>query len=158
MIDPRVFRTVMGCFATGIAVATTRGKNSQPRGITINSLTSVSLDPPLVLFCLSKTAHVRPAFRSAPYFAFNILAEGQESLSRHFAGPQAHVWDDVAFHDSAQTCPILDGNLGWLACKRHKIHDGGDHDIIVGEVVELHHHRDADPLLYFRGKYRRLSA
>jgi flavin reductase (DIM6/NTAB) family NADH-FMN oxidoreductase RutF len=155
MIDPRSFRHVMSCFATGIAVATTHTKEGTPVGITVNSMTSVSLEPPLVLFCLDRTARSYPLFKNSKQFALNILGDKQEDISRYFADPHHHknpknVWD------KPQTgCPILRSTVGWMVCKTIARHKGGDHDIFVGEVIKLFKRSgQRDPLLYFHGRYR----
>jgi flavin reductase (DIM6/NTAB) family NADH-FMN oxidoreductase RutF len=159
MLNSRSFRQIMGCFATGIAIVTTRDKDGASIGLTINSLTSVSLDPPLVLFCLDRKAHVYKTFKAADGFAFNFLAEGQEDVSRHFADyrhsprPQ-HMWDKPQ-----QDHPILRHTLGWMVCRKVKVTKAGDHDIFVGEVIKAHKRTEArDPLLYFHGRYCAIKA
>lgn len=148
----------MGSFPTGVAVATCRDATGQPVGITINSLTSVSLAPPLVLFCLTTRARVYPAFAAANSFALNLLASGQESESRHFSGPHADDWSHIVLHDSATTTqpPLLAGSIAWLVCQKVAQHPGGDHVIFIGEVTQLATQPQAAPLLYFRKQYRHL--
>ncbi len=153
--DAAAFRQTLGSFATGIAVATCQAGDA-PRGITINSLTSVSLEPPLVLFCLSDRTRIYEDFLAAPTFAFNILASGQEALSRHFSSPAAMDWSEIARHPAPQHPPLLADCMGWLICRRHAVYPGGDHAIIVGEVIALGHAPSAQPLLYFRKGYRQL--
>ena len=156
--DAASFRRLMGCFTTGVAVATTQDPAGQPIGLTINSLTSVSLNPPLLLFCLDRAAHVFPAFELASDFAINILAADQAELSRSFADfrhfPQpAGIWAATL-----RNCPILTGTLGWLLCRKTATYDGGDHVILLGEVMDLSPPAAADqPLAYFQGRYRRLA-
>lgn len=156
--EPTLFRTALGSFPTGVAVASCRAAAGQPVGITINSLTSVSLAPPLVLFCLTTRARAYPAFAAAESFALNLLASGQEAESRHFAGAQADDWSRTVLHDGATASqpPLLAGCTAWLVCQRVAEHPGGDHAIFVGEVTQLAVQLHAAPLLYFRKQYRHL--
>lgn len=155
--DAAAFRQAIGSFATGVAIATCRANNN-PCGITINSLTSVSLDPPLILFCLSNRTRVYPDFMATNQFALNILASGQEHLSRHFSGTHAEDWTGVTTLPATDTPPLLVGCMAWLICRIHTIHPGGDHAIIVGEVTKLGCEPTALPLLYFRKQYRHLPS
>ena len=156
--DSAAFRGALGSFATGIAVATCRDATGKPVGLPIKSLTSVSLTPPLVLFCLSDRTRATPAFMAAENFALNILAAGQEYESRHFAGATGEDWSGIASHPAPEgSPPLLAGCMGWIACRKHAVHPGGDHHIIVGEVTGLGHNPIAPPLLYFRKQYRHLS-
>ncbi len=154
-VSQQDLRQVMRTFATGIAVMTAFNSQEEAVGITINSLTSVSLTPPLVLFCLDTRARLYPTFRTTPFFAVNILAEDQEAVSRHFANPfsqtkPARLWDKPKYN-----CPVLNGTLGWMVCAMKARHRGGDHDIFVGEVIGLQRRKTAkQPLLYFDGGYR----
>jgi flavin reductase (DIM6/NTAB) family NADH-FMN oxidoreductase RutF len=158
-IDSRSFRRWFGGFATGVTVATARDGAGKIAGITINSLTSVSLEPPLVLFCLVRSAHVYQTFRRAPHFAINILGDGQEFLSRYFADPRHHAVPDNIWDRDRKECPILRHTLGWMVCRRTKIYKAGDHDIIIGETVALHRNSGPlKPLLYFHGRYRKIDS
>ena len=158
-MDSASFRHMMGCFATGIAVVTARDAEAGAIGLTINSLTSVSLDPPLVLFCLDKAAHLHPHFRRADVFAINLLAVEQENISRHFASRHYHLKPKNLWDKPQQDCPILRGTLGWILCRKHTLYKGGDHTIFVGEVIDIHKRTGAkEPLLYFHGRYRELAA
>ncbi|MGB9151531.1 MAG: flavin reductase family protein [Alphaproteobacteria bacterium] len=156
-IDSAVFRQTMGCFATGVAVVTAQDPEWGSIGLTVNSLTSVSLDPPLMLFCLDKKAALHKPFRRAKFFAFNILSAGQENVSRHFADRHHHAAPENMWDKPKEDCPLLRGTLGWIICRPHAFHQGGDHTIFVGEVVGLHKRADAAaPLVYFHGRYRDL--
>lgn len=157
-IDSRTLRTLLGYFATGITVATVRMADGEAAGVTINSFTSVSLDPPLVLFCLNRTSRLLPVFRKAKYFSINILAADQEMLSRHFATSNASPLPRKFFVPDSLTSPILKGTLASLTCRHDKVYDGGDHMIILGEVVALRQSRSkTEPLLYYRGQYQQLN-
>ncbi|HEU0117842.1 MAG TPA: flavin reductase family protein [Alphaproteobacteria bacterium] len=148
----------MGCFATGVTVATTRDDKDEPIGITINSLTSVSLEPPLVLFCLDRRAHVYPIFKKAKIFAFNILDEKQAEISSHFADYRHHPRPPKLWDKPQGGCPVLRESLGWMVCKRTAIHKAGDHDIFIGEVTKLHKRESKNnPLLYFHSRYRKIA-
>ena len=157
-IDSRSFRRWFGGFATGVTVVTAKGRAGERSGITINSLTSVSLEPPLVLFCIVRSAHVYPALRRASHFAVNILSDGQEYLSRYFADPRHHAVPDNIWDRERKACPILRHTLGWMICRRTAIHKGGDHDIIIGQTIALHRRSgNLKPLLYFHGRYRKIA-
>lgn len=154
--DSRQFRNVLGRFATGVTVVTTAAADGTPLGVTVNSFTSVSLDPPLVLFCLERDAFCRPAFERASHFAVNILGSGQRALSDRFAEPSQDKWNDLEFRTGDHGCPLLPGTLGALECERHAMHDGGDHVILIGRVVSLDAN-SGSPLVYFRGAYTALN-
>ncbi len=152
--DAHAFRQVMGCFATGITVVSAQGADGEAAGITINSFTSVSLKPPLILFCLDKKAGIYPLLRKAKHFAVNILAEGQEDVSRHFADPHHHARPKDLWDTPQMDCPLLRRTLGWLICKPVKYVPGGDHTIFVAQVMALHKRSAArQPLLYVHGRY-----
>lgn len=158
--DARRFRDVMGRFATGITVITA-GKGEGLRGMTANSFTSVSLDPPLVLCCIARNAGMHDLFAPAAPFAINMLAADQEAHSRHFAKSSAAAHPMGGFeHDSGpEGTALLRGALAHLACTVHALFDGGDHTIVVGRVLSYDLHRaDAAPLLYFAGGYRALAS
>jgi flavin reductase (DIM6/NTAB) family NADH-FMN oxidoreductase RutF len=158
MIDSRSFRQMMGCFATGVSVVTARGDDGTGFGLTINSLTSVSLEPPLVLFCVDKKAQIYPDLKKAKLFAFNFLSEGQEAVSRHFADHHHNPKPKNMWDRPQEGCPILRQSLGWIICRRQAVYKGGDHDIFLGEVVKLHKRSGSlAPLLYFHGRYRKIK-
>lgn len=156
-VDSHSFRTTLGYFATGIAVAATRDPGGKPLGVTVNSVTSVSLDPPLVLFCLERAAKSHAIFTTSGCFALSLLAEGQQHLSRGFAASPERHWDEIEPEVRASGAPIIRGALAWIDCKTEAIHAAGDHDILIGRVVALGHARQGRPLLYWRGRYRHLD-
>lgn len=153
MIDSRSLRNVLGCFATGVAVLTTRASTGQHVAVTINSFSSVSLNPPLILFALANKANVLTQFQSARNFAVNILSHGQESLSNVFARPSSADWRETPFTEGESGCALFAGSLAQLECERYTEIDGGDHRIFLGTVVRLHLHSIVDPLLFYRGQY-----
>jgi 3-hydroxy-9,10-secoandrosta-1,3,5(10)-triene-9,17-dione monooxygenase reductase component len=152
-IDPRSLRNVLGCFATGVAVLTTRTANEEHAAVTINSFSSVSLDPPLILFALAKKANVLSHFQAAKSFAVNILSHRQESLSNMFARPSSADWSDLRFEEGENGCALFADSLAQLECNVHAEIDGGDHRVFFGEVIRFHLHSAVDPLLFYRGRY-----
>ncbi len=152
------FRNALGTFATGVTVVTTCDSQAQPIGVTINSFTSVSLEPPLILFCLGRAANSVQTFSTCPGFAVNVLTEHQEALSSRFATPDSGGrWDGLAVDRSPMGFPILPDCLATLDCRIEARHDGGDHIILIGRVESLSIGVGAAPLLYFRGRYARLG-
>jgi len=152
-IDPSSLRNVLGCFATGVAVLTTRASTGQHVAVTINSFASVSLNPPLILFALAKRANVLPHFQSAKNFAINILSHGQESLSNMFARPSSADWEEIPFIEGENGCALFADSLAQLECEPYAEIDGGDHRVFFGTVIRLHLHSVVDPLLFYRGQY-----
>ncbi|MBD3771536.1 MAG: alpha/beta fold hydrolase [Rhodobacterales bacterium] len=154
--DARTLRDALGCFATGVTVVTTLDEEGQPVGLTANSFTSVSLDPPLLLVCIAKTASSLDALEAAENFAVNVLHIGQQPTSNLFAKAGEDRFAATPWSRGHNGAPLLSGALANFECRRHALHEGGDHVILVGEVVRARFEPRRDPLLYFRGKYRRL--
>jgi flavin reductase (DIM6/NTAB) family NADH-FMN oxidoreductase RutF len=153
-LDSRALRTAMGQYTTGVAIITTRTPEGYHTGLTVNSLTSVSLDPPLVLFCLATRSCLLAAFEQAQYFAINVLAKDQQVLSNRFARPSSNTWEGVKYEVGEYGCALLTGVLGTLECARRAAYPGGDHLILVGEVVRFGVTDGAgDPLVFYRGSY-----
>lgn len=155
-IERNELRRVMGHFATGVTIITTVSKDGQPFGLTANSFTSVSLEPPLVLICVDKKAESYPHFEESRVFTVNILNNEQESLSRKFAVSGGDKFRGIAYHTGANGVPILDGALAYLECKLYSAHDGGDHTLYLGEIEQAET-VDGKPLLFYRGGYRAIS-
>ncbi len=151
-IDPRALRNAFGAFATGVTVITTRQPDGTPRGFTANSFTSVSLDPPLLLVCLAKSAHSADAFANAPHFAVNILAEDQKAISGLFASRAPDKFHQCKWTPGHADVPILSGTLAQFTCARHRLVDAGDHLVLIGRIEDFAT-REAQPLGYFRGNY-----
>lgn len=156
-VSPGDFRAVLGRFATGVTIVTARAAGGEPVGLTVNSFTSVSLDPPLVLFCLDRTAGSLPAFEAAQGFAVNILGADQEAVSTRFADPEAARFSVDGVETWSTGSPILSDAVAALDCTVHARHDGGDHVILVGRVQRLAVMSEGEPLVYWRGGYRRLG-
>jgi flavin reductase (DIM6/NTAB) family NADH-FMN oxidoreductase RutF len=154
--DPRTLRDALGCFATGVTVVTCLGAEGAPAGLTVNSFTSVSLDPPLLLVCLAKSAASAGALIEASHFAVNVLQTGQQPASIRFSTRDEDRFGTTPWSCGEAGAPILAESLGVFECERHAVHDGGDHHILIGRVVKASFDASLDPLLYFRGKYRRL--
>ena len=154
----REFRNALGSFPTGVTVITARSAEGADVGVTVNSFNSVSIDPPLVLWSLDREAYSWAAFASAAHFAINVLSEAQVELSRHFslAGPAA--WLGITIERWQTGCAILSDCVANLECERHGIHDGGDHQIVVGRVLGIRHDASGIPLVFHQGKYRRILA
>ncbi len=156
-IDPREFRNTVGCFATGITVITTVDGDGKPIGLTANSFTSVSLDPPMVLFCLDRGVASFKAFEEGGEFAVNILGADQMEISNRFAKSGDDKWNDFAFETWEGDSPIIPNCLASLECRTAEIFEGGDHIIVTGEVTKIAS-EDGNPLLYWRGQYATIDA
>lgn len=154
--DARTLRDAMGCFATGITIVTALAPDGMPVGLTANSFTSVSLDPPLLLVCIANGAGTAPVLRQATHFGVNVLQTSQQQASNRFAGKGEDRFAATPWSPGEAGVPLLDGSLVSFECRSHAVHDGGDHFILVGEVTRAQFEPRRDPLLYFRGKYRRL--
>ena len=154
--DARTLRDAMGCFATGVTIITAHGSDGQPVGLTANSFTSVSLDPPLLLVCIANNAGSAATLRDVDAFAVNVLQIGQQPVSNLFAGKTEDRFAGTRWEVGEYGAPILPSSLGIFECKRHALYEAGDHFILVGRVEKASFEPRRDPLLYFRGKYRRL--
>ncbi len=147
----------MGHFTTGVAVVTASRPGGGPCGLTANSVASVSLRPLLVLVCVDRRAHSHDAVVESGAFGISILAAGDEWLARRFSvGRREERFEGVSHRSEVTGSPILDDALAWLDCRVHEVHDGGDHPIVVGEVVACGA-REGPPLAFFRGEYRTME-
>lgn len=144
-------RQSLGAFATGVVVVTCRGSEG-PCGITANSFSSVSLQPPLILWNIAKVSNSLQAYVDAEYFAINVLSADQKALSTHFAQSDHTAFESIEFSETSEGVPILPQTLACFECRTRQVHDCGDHYIIVGEV-ERHRISQGKPLLFFRGQY-----
>jgi 3-hydroxy-9,10-secoandrosta-1,3,5(10)-triene-9,17-dione monooxygenase reductase component len=154
--DPATFRTVLGHFATGLTVVTAL-EDDEPVGMACNSFTSVSLEPPMVLFCAAKSSTTWPHMQPFGKFAANIMGENGEEVVRLFAQKGADRFANLAFTRGRSGSPILRDALAFVDCKTVAEHDGGDHTIVVGEVLELGYQSEGKPLLFYRGGYGRFE-
>ncbi len=156
-LDPDSFRAVLGRFATGVTVVTSCDDGGLAHGMTATAFCSVSLEPPLVLVCIDRTASMHDLLQRDHPFAVNVLSAGQEALSRRFAsGDPPNRFDGLGYHGGQTGVPILDDVVAWLEARVTARHEAGDHTIVVGRV-ELAETRHERPLLYYRGGYAQLE-
>jgi flavin reductase (DIM6/NTAB) family NADH-FMN oxidoreductase RutF len=155
--DQRAFRDALGCFATGVTIIAATAPDGTPVGMTANSFSSVSLQPPLILFSIRRAAHSLAAFQSASRFAVNVLAAAQMALSDRFATPGAEKWGGVDYELGEGGSILITGSLASFECAPHKTVDGGDHIIFIARVLRFRRAFEGDPLLYYRSAYRGLA-
>jgi len=148
-IDQALYRQVMGHFPTGVVVIASPG----PVGTAIGSFSSLSLDPPLVLFSITKTSSSWPKMRASGVFCVSVLAEDQEHVSRAFAQSGADKFAGLGYKPMGSGSPRIDDSVAWIDCDITDVYDGGDHDIVVGRIREMAIEREVKPLLFFRGGY-----
>jgi flavin reductase (DIM6/NTAB) family NADH-FMN oxidoreductase RutF/DNA-binding MarR family transcriptional regulator len=151
--DVRDFRSALGHFPTGVTVITTIDTNGEPIGCTASSFNSVSMDPALVLWSVDKNAYSAKIFEQAEYFAINVLSENQVPTSNRFAGRGEDKFKDVSYSVGLGGIPLLEDCGAQFECKTWNVYDGGDHLIIVGEVVNYSHNDSKTPLVFSRGSY-----
>ena len=154
-IDPRELRNVMGHFATGVTVITTKDTAGKPFGLTANAFSSLSLNPPLLLVCVDRAVDCYACFDQSKVFAVNFLSEEQEDLSRRFATKGIEKFEGVPYRLGELGVPLLEGALGHLECTVTAGYEGGDHTIYIGEIQSATASGE-HPLLFFKGKYYRL--
>ncbi len=152
MVGEMEFRRVMGHFATGVTVVTSYAGDAEPTGLTVSAFTSVSLQPLLILVCIHRGASGHDPLLAEGRFGVNVLARDQEGLARRFAtGESSRRFQGVRWREGAFGVPILDGALAWLECRVHQVLPGGDHSVILGEVMGCGS-GEGEPLLFFRGE------
>lgn len=149
-----ILRRAFANYATGVAVITAEHPTHGLIGITVNSFSSVSLDPPLILFSLARTSFSLQPLVETPNFVVNVLREGQQDLSHRFARSGTDKWESLPWHRALSGAPVLDGGIAHFDCVHHARYDGGDHVILLGRVNAVGSDADGDPLLYFRSRYR----
>jgi flavin reductase (DIM6/NTAB) family NADH-FMN oxidoreductase RutF len=147
------FRASLGMFATGVTIVTARTDSGTLVGLTANSFNSVSLDPPLVLWSLSRIAGSLPALSTGSHYAINILAADQRALAERFATRNAERWTGVAYTEGRGGAPLLSGAAATFECFNRSRYEEGDHVIFVGEVERCTHREGASPLLFHGGKF-----
>lgn len=151
--DKRDFRTALGQFPTGVTVITTIDENGEPIGCTASSFNSVSVEPALVLWSVDKGAFSAKIFEKAEHFTVNILSEEQMDISNKFAGRGEDKFKDVSYSKGLGDSPLLEGCGAQFECKTWNVYEGGDHLIIVGEVMEYSHDVALSPLVFSQGNY-----
>jgi 3-hydroxy-9,10-secoandrosta-1,3,5(10)-triene-9,17-dione monooxygenase reductase component len=152
VLDPFRFREVLGHFCTGVTVVTGHD-GAAPAGFACQSFAALSLDPPLVLFCVARTSRTWPVLAESGSFAVNVLAEHQREVSAVFGARGADKFASVPWRPAPSGAPLLDGALTWVDCTLEAVHTAGDHLVVVGRVIELGETSDARPLLFHRGHY-----
>lgn len=150
--DPVELRRALGRFATGVTIVTTRTEDGRLEGLTANSFSSVSLDPPLVLWSLRRSARSLPSFMVANWFVVHVLGSHQRDLSARFASGTENRFEGLAFETGLGGCPVLADGLAHFECSVHDRVEAGDHVIFLGRVERMRH-RDGEPLLYSGGRY-----
>lgn len=154
-VDPTEFRRALSRFASGVTIVTVVATD-ELHGMTASSFASVSLEPPRVLVCLDKSSHTRSLLERSGSFAVNVLSAKQEEISRAFASSGPKPFEDLAHKQGTNGAPLLDGALAWIECDTVEVVDGGDHDVVIGEVTACSS-ADGDPLIYFARGYRSLG-
>lgn len=155
-VSPSRFRALLGCFATGVAVVTTRDAAGDPAGMTASAIASVSLQPPLLLVCVSRETDFHSVIAHATHFGVSVLAEDQEHLSHRFAAEMADRFGGVGWSAHVSGVPLLDGAAAHIVCARRESQVAGDHTVFFGEVLDGETF-GRPPLLHVRGGYRRLQ-
>ena len=155
-MDLRAYRDALGSFPTGVAVVTANGADAH-FGITVNSFTSVSLDPPLVLWCMDRRSRRHDIFVKAEGFTISILGTGHKEVSSRLARPGEHALDGIALIETALGPPALADSLAIFECMAERKMEGGDHTILLGQVLRFSRPSQSAPLVYFRGKYSALQ-
>ena len=150
------FRAALGRFPSGVTVVTTKDATGRFHGITVSAFSSVSLEPPMILVCIEKTTGTHYAFQESEFFVVNILAEGQEELSNHFASQIPDKFDSVDYHLGIGEIPVLENAFVTLECRLAYAHEGGDHTIFVG-LIEKSSVENGKPLVYWHSNYRKLE-
>ncbi len=155
--DARAFRSALGSFPTGVAVVTTAASAEHHLGITVNSFTSVSLDPPLVLWCMDKKSDRYHAFTKARSYTVSILGTEHREVSSRLATQGNHSLDGIALKTTTLGPPALADALAIFECEAEAVHEAGDHAILIGRVVHFSRAEEGAPLVFFRGKYGALA-
>ncbi len=153
-ISKNEFRAALGRFASGVTVITVKDADGNLHGITVSAFCSVSLEPPLILVCIDKSAGSHHAFKKDEFFVVHILRESQQHYSDQFASHLPDKFAGIEFEENGSGIPMLKDTLASLECRLVSAHDGGDHTIFIGQI-ENAYISDGNPLIYFHGKYRK---
>lgn len=156
-LDAAAFRATLARFASGVTVITLRGSDGKDHGMTVTAFTSLSLDPPLVLVCIGHAASIAPALADATHLAIHFLGAEQQPLAQRFAEKDTDRFVGFGTRRGLHDLPILDGALAVLQCRISARYPGGDHQIVVGEVLAAEG-VEGTPLVYFRGRYAGTSS
>jgi flavin reductase (DIM6/NTAB) family NADH-FMN oxidoreductase RutF len=155
--DTRAFRQALGCFPTGVAVVTATEPGCGHKGITVNSFASVSLDPPLVLWCIDRKSDRFPAFTKAKSYTISLLGTAHEDVSSRLAKQGAHSLKGIGLIETSLGPPALADALAVFECESEAVHQAGDHAILVGRVVRFAKREAGAPLVFFQGRYGALA-
>lgn len=155
-IDSRQLRDALGTFATGVCVVSVMDEDNRAAGMTVNSFAAVSLEPPLVLWSIQNDSHCFDMFANSDHFAVNVLGSDQEDTSNTFATPGNHLFEDGAYQLGDHGMPLLNGTVSQFECRVWARYPGGDHQIIVGQVLSVAANK-GEPLLFCQGQYGRLQ-
>jgi 3-hydroxy-9,10-secoandrosta-1,3,5(10)-triene-9,17-dione monooxygenase reductase component len=151
-VTPARFRQVLGHFCTGVTVITT-SEDGKPAGFACQAFAALSLDPPLLLFCPSRSSATWQTVARTGHFTANVLSDAQRDVARTFGLRGADKFADVPWSVGVTGDPVLTGVLTWAACTVEAVHDGGDHHVVIGRVAELGEVEPGEPLLFYRGRY-----
>lgn len=151
--DPKNFRRALGKFATGVTVVTAIDSNNERQGVTASSFNTVSIDPPLILWSVDKNAYSAQIFKNAEHFVVNVLANSQIGISNQFARRGEDKFSGIGCTEGIGKAPRLDGVVACFECKTWSIYDGGDHHIIVGEVIDFQYDESRNSLVFHNGRY-----
>lgn len=159
-VEPHAFRAAMGHFATGVAIVGASDRDGVPYGSTANAITSVSLDPPLLLVCMRRESVTLDMLRKAGYFSVSMLDARQAAIAQRFARTSTpNGWDGIAFHHGAHGAPVIDAALATIEASIHDIADGGDHEIVIGRTLRVDHPElHVAPLVFYRGAFAAIGA
>lgn len=155
--DQNDFRQGLGLFPTGVTIVTTQSASGESIGMTVSSFNTVSLNPPLVLWSIDRRSLSLDTFTECEQFAINVLSSEQQDLSNKFASKGADKFADTSFTKGLGNSPLLEGCIAQLECKTWQTYDGGDHVIIVGEVLNYRYDKTLEPLVFYAGNYAELS-
>ena len=155
--DQSDFRQGLGLFPTGVTIVTTQPESGEPIGMTVSSFNTVSMNPPLVLWSIDRSSLSLEAFSKCEQFAINVLSKEQQELSNRFASKGADKFANTPFTKGVGNSPLLKGCIAQLECKTWQTYDGGDHIIIVGEVITYRYDKSREPLVFYAGNYAELS-
>ncbi len=153
MIDPSLFRSVLGAWPTGVCVITSVDAEGRRHGLVVGSFSSISLDPPLVGFFPDKRSSTWPSIALTGRFCVNVLGADQLELCKRFAARADDKFAELAHGHSPSGLPVLDDAIAWIDCRIERVEDIGDHLLVVGEVEALARREEGTPLLFFRGQY-----
>ena len=155
--DTRAYRQALGSFPTGVAVITAIGPSRRPLGITVNSFTSVSLEPPLVLWCLDRRSDRYQAFTKSRGFTISVLGSAHEDVSSRLAKPGSHNLEGIPLVETELGPPALVDSLAYFECASEAVYEGGDHAILLGRVLRFARREAGAPLVFFQGRYGALA-